>query len=123
MRCINCRNLYKSKTARSEKWGEEAGRLEDLTCLLGVEMSQSSLRRQTKPQVNQEQGEKQEVDIKAAVSSRLQSEAATSSIKSYGSHDCEAGCDLLFSAACSLGLAERKKSNVFTASHLCHCSC
>lgn len=56
-------NPYKIETKRSEKWREEAGRLEGLLCLLGVEMSQSLLRGQTKPQVNTEKGEKKEEDI------------------------------------------------------------
>lgn len=49
----------------------EAGRLEGLSCLLGVEMSQPSLRRQTKLQVNKEKGKTQEADITTKKSCRL----------------------------------------------------
>lgn len=71
--CLNGRSLYKIRQ-RSEKWIEAAGRLEGLSCLLGVEISQSLLRRQTKLQVNKEKGKRQETEENKSfvLSQRLQ---------------------------------------------------
>lgn len=71
--CLNGRSLFKIRQ-RSEKWIEAAGRLEGLSRLLGVEMSQSLLGRQTKLQVNKEKGKRQETEENKSfvLSQRLQ---------------------------------------------------
>lgn len=63
-----------SKCLESKEGREAAGRLEGLWCLLGVEMSQSLLRRQTKLKVNKRKGKKRETEENKSfvLSQRLQ---------------------------------------------------
>lgn len=111
--CLNCRSLFLKIRQRSEKWREAAGRLEGLSSLLGVEMSPSLQRRQTKLQVNKGKGKKQEADITEKKSRVLRQRLQPNQSNSQGSHiDCEASCHLLFDALCTFGLAG-KRSQMF----------